>query len=624
MVRYYRPKVSKVRVRQRRVFLGGKFETTLARFPSQTAPHSLAHSQFYTLFVSIIIALNGGASYCFSLWSPLLKSRGYDQHDLAKLGAAHTGFGAYSSFIAGLLYDSLERRQHVGPRLTLLIGCILSSVGFSSLYLAVTSSSPDPPSLPLLLFLAVLAGNGCTWFDVSPMSTNLRNFPTARGSVVGIIKSCIGLCGGLYSIVFYQGWCGGDAARFLRFLGYGPSLVVLACVPFVNYVPFVQEGEGWGQEGEDGRRFRIASGLIGVTTAYVLVVSLVGGGSGGSGGSGHLQGVFAVGALLLLVPMLSIVYDSGGLFATREVEDDGEGDGEEARLLAGDGDDGGDDEVDDGEDDDDDDDDDDLDGTTDLRSMMSPSHALTPVRAPAIVLSLSVIMDYISPSLTLAECWADANFYILASVTGIGIAAGLSFLNNSPQLVGAWGGSDAEKTVVVAFFSCASCMGRLLFGAVSEHAMQVHRVSRVVFLIIAAVAATCVYLSLSFESLASPGMLYPLSLLSGLTFGGHWACLPSLASELFGLRSFASIYSVLQLSPGVGAYVLGAYVGGRYDAVGKAHGDASGCVGADCFASSFRTIAMLSGLGVAGAIVLWRRTTGMYAGLVGRLLEVER
>ena len=325
----------------------------------------------------------------------MLKSRGYDQHDLAKLGAAHTGFGAYSSFIAGLLYDSLERRQHVGPRLTLLIGCIVSSVGFSSLYLAVTSSSPDPPSLPLLLFLAVLAGNGCTWFDVSPMSTNLRNFPTDRGSVVGIIKSCIGLCGGLYSIVFYQGWCGGDAARFLRFLGYGPSLVVLACVPFVNYVPFVQEGEGWGQEGEDGRRFRIASGLIGVLTTYVLVVSLVdgsegSGGSGGSEGSGHLQGVFAVGAVLLLVPMLSIVYDSGGVFATRAVED-GEGDGEEVGLLAGDEDGGGE------NDDDEDDEDDDLDGTAEVRSLhdvpFPRAHSHPRVRPCSLALSLSV-SDY--------------------------------------------------------------------------------------------------------------------------------------------------------------------------------------------------------------------------------------
>lgn len=154
--------------------------------------------------------------------------------------------------------------------------------------------------------------------------------------------------------------------------------------------------------------------------------------------------------------------------------------------------------------------------------------------------------------------------------------------------------------------------------------MQTHRISRCWFLVGAAVAATCTYALLSFESIASPTTLYPLSLLSGLTFGGHWSMLPSLASELFGLSSFASIYSVLQLFPGLGAYVLGSYVGERYDAVGKGHGDQTGdCVGADCFAGAFRTITVLSGIGVVGAVVLYRRTRRLYAAMVGRLLEAE-
>ena len=253
--------------------------------------------------------------YVLSLVLSLVRQKssrhGLDQKDVAKLGAAHTGFGAYSSFIAGLLYDSLERRHHVGPRLTLLIGCVISSIGFYSLYLGVAQAS-GPLPFSALAALAVLAGNGCTWFDVSPMSTNLRNFPTGRGSVVGIIKSCIGLCGGLYSIVFYQGLCGGSAEAFLKFLSYGPSLVVLACIPFVNYVPWVQESER--VDHVNVQRFMIAIWLIALLTGYVLFVSLVG---GLLDVTVHMQRVFAAGAVILLLPLGGIVWDSGGLFAER-------------------------------------------------------------------------------------------------------------------------------------------------------------------------------------------------------------------------------------------------------------------------------------------------------------------
>lgn len=53
--------------------------------------------------------------------------------------------------------------------------------------------------------------------------------------------------------------------------------------------------------------------------------------------------------------------------------------------------------------------------------------------------------------------------------------------------------------------------------------------------------------------------LYPLSLLAGLAFGAHWALMPSLASELFGLHHFAANYALLQVRrPGVGTLAGGA------------------------------------------------------------------
>lgn len=568
-------------------------------------------NKLVSLAFSVIVALNGGVSYAYGLWAPLLKRHGLDQRDVAILGgtsirihnlrdcktahswscsrhvvAAHAGFGAYSSFIAGLLYDRLERRQHVGPRLTLLVGCVVSSVGFFMLHRAI--SSETPVSFAVLVCVAILAGNGCTYFDVSPMSTNVRNFASERGWVIGIIKSSIGLSGGLYSIVFFQGLFHGDSAAFLRFLSWGPSALVLCCVPFVNYVPYLQESERC--ERTNTRRFQCAVVVIGVLALYVMGVSLV---SGMMDVTPHLQGVFAVGAVIVLLPLFGITFDSGGLFA-KEADMAGN-EGVEAALLSPDGlcnAGSGIEQEGDAE----------WDGSDDDNTMRT--HKQLDVRA--------------SHSLQQCLC-ASPEFYLLGAATGIGIASGLTFLNNSPQIVGSLGGSGQEQTIVVAFFSCASCFGRLGFGAASEMVTQRYKLSRAWFLMLAGAGSALVYTLLSMEFFVSPMMLYPLSLISGLFFGGHWAVMPNLASELHGLTSFASIYSVLQLFPGVIAYLLGTYVGQSYDSIGRAQGDPPGqCTGPHCFAGSFRTISVLSFVGLALSVTLWHRTSRRFSGWSAR------
>ncbi len=564
--------------------------------------HAKKVNKFVTLAVSVLVALNGGVSYAYGLWAPLLKRHGLDQRDVAILGgsfnvryyetieystygrrahpltpvscpclvAAHTGFGAYSSFIAGILYDKMERRQHVGPRLTLLVGCLVSSVGFFLLQQAISSETPVP--FPLLVCAAIVAGNGCTYFDVSPISTNIRNFPTTRGWVIGIIKSSIGLSGGLYSIVFFQGMFHGDSAAFLRFLCWGPSTLVLFCVPFVNYVPYRQESERCART--NARRFQCAVVVIGVLALYVMGVSMV---RGMMDVTPHLQGVLAVGALVFLMPLFGITFDSGGLFAKEEEEEEvGEeveaGAGAEVEVEAGADEHEGDEGVE--------------------TALLAPDDEAN------------------ASSHSLRHCLlASPEFYMLGAATGIGIGSGLTFLNNSPQIVGSLGGSGQEQTIVVAFFSCASCFGRLGFGAASETVTRRYKISRVWFLILAAAGSALVFSMLSVECLASPTALYPLSLISGLFFGGHWAVMPNLASDLHGLTSFASIYSVLQLFGGVIAYVLATYVGQSYDAIGRAQGDPPGkCIGPQCFTGSFRKISALCFLGFVLSVALWRRT----------------
>lgn len=64
------------------------------------------------------------------------------------------------------------------------------------------------------------------------------------------------------------------------------------------------------------------------------------------------------------------------------------------------------------------------------------------------------------------------------------------------------------------------------------------------FLILISLLSAGVALACAFAPLP---LLCPAAVVAGLAFGAHWSLIPALASELFGLRYFASNYCLLQV-----------------------------------------------------------------------------
>ena len=54
------------------------------------------------------------------------------------------------------------------------------------------------------------------------------------------------------------------------------------------------------------------------------------------------------------------------------------------------------------------------------------------------------------------------------------------------------------------------------------------------------------------NSVQSVALIGPASLLSGFAFGGLQGVCPAVASELFGLKHFATNYALIQLGPALG------------------------------------------------------------------------
>ena len=78
-----------------------------------------------------------------------------------------------------------------------------------------------------------------------------------------------------------------------------------------------------------------------------------------------------------------------------------------------------------------------------------------------------------------------------------------------------------------------------------EHALHEKGVPRPLFLIIASSIISAVMFVCAFVPL--PGLLLA-SFFGGLSFGSFWGLMPALASEAFGLRHFASNYSLFQVN----------------------------------------------------------------------------
>ncbi|KAG7673357.1 hypothetical protein Ndes2526B_g03202 [Nannochloris sp. 'desiccata'] len=564
-------------------------------------------NKYVTFASSLIVAFSAGLSYLFGVWSPALKDAyNLSQGDL-QIIAAVGNLGGYSSFISGLVYDSLEHRHHVGPRLSLVMGCLTTFLGFFGLWAAITKRVIA--TTWQLAALAALAGNGGTWFDTCCLATNLRNFPAQRGPVVGIIKAGVGLSASIYSAA-YLGVFQPRIDHFLLFLAIAPATIGLLAVPLMNYVPYVQRSElegGYRVFSPEGRQL-LALQTVGTLALYLMATALA---TAFGVTSKEARVLMALGVLLLLCPFLLVPVGSGGLFAKRAsvmIRIPTDLSFEENNSIAGE------------------DGDDEEEQESSLRQSLLESEGVQPMEfsgtnqprtgAPELEnrsndLSSPFSLTPIMPSYSVSQCFRLPEFYMLAFIAGIGVGCGLAFLNNIASLVSSLSGPPEARSVLISLFGVASCTGRLLFGIIPEKALHLYGVPRPAFLAGAGFLMSTTLFGISF---AKVPMLYALAVCAGLAFGAHWSLLPSLSSEIFGLDSFASIYTILQLAPAAAGYMLGAgLVSSEYEAAGRKHGDPKGtCIGPDCFRVAFLVMAVLAACGGCVSMWLMVRTLKLY------------
>ncbi|KAL4437504.1 hypothetical protein ABPG77_003485 [Micractinium sp. CCAP 211/92] len=595
----------------------------------------------WTFTASVCISLCAGLTYCFAIWSGELRSTfGLSQPQLELIASA-ANIGGYSGIFSGLAYDALERHKRFGPRVVLALGCLLNAAGYLGLWAALQGLFEA--RFWHLVLLAAVAANAGSWLDTTILATNVRNFPSSRGTVVGIMKAGIGLSGSLFASV-YSGVFAPARTPFLLFLALAPAAVGLLALPLINTCTFVQVCEL-----ETGQHVFTTEGrfIFTLQTLGTLAVFLI---TGATVEALHpltarARLVMTAGAGLLLLPLLVIPHGSGGLLSHKaqlhqalsmyhheeeeeEREGAGEGDAEagavgSSRGWVGAAHAGG------------------AEGAPDesLKQPLlepagmqrggtagaaaepgaAPSEAAGPAggarrTGPSSSGAASTVSSAALPELSPAQCLCSSNFWLLFAALTISMGSGLTLLNNLAQVVKALSGVPHEDTpVLVSLFSVANCAGRMALGYLPERLLHSRGTPRLLFLPAMSALMSAACLALAFAPLR---MLYPLAALTGFAFGGHWTLFPSLVSELFGLARFAANYTLAQLAPALGSLTLATGLAGwLYSlALSKQGSEGGTCLGPDCFRPTFL---VLAGLGLGATVcstVLYRRIASPGAG----------
>ena len=554
--------------------------------------------------------VHSGVTYCFSDYSQALKSKhslGLTQEKMELVGSFMV-VGGYVGLPAGLLYDTLSRHKRWGPKVVVYVGGFVCIVGYLGMYTLATRGGGKCSTwdLVLMCFLGFVGANSGTFLDTAAMASNLKNFSMDRGTVLGMLKSFLGLSAAIHTLSFDLFFSTKDSESLepLEFLKYLAVVVPIAGIVgsvLVNEVPFPQQCEGIQAK---WRRFLVPYGTVGTIALAITISSIVG--SVVVPLSNTVKAALLVLAATGILQLFLLPAYSGGYVAKRRGVGSSAGGDPEAGsglakpLLQG------------GE------------GEGDAPVGAADSGGAVPdVAAEG---DDSEVDPFLADeqSTDLLRSVRTPEFWLLFGISMASIGSGITLLNNLTQLCAsvAPAGRDSvtEATALVKLFSIFNCAGRLVSGLVSQIYLK-RGVARGWFMLLASLVMSLACLITAFAPLE---VLYLPVVFAGFAFGSFWCLIPTITSEIFGTRYFATIYNTISVGPAIGSVVLSSLMAGSlYDLHSRAFPTGEfgpdgqpiyvqRCEGRQCFQATYLICSVIAFAGACASVILVRRTAKLY------------
>jgi len=507
-----------------------------------------------------------GVGYLFGgSMSPAIKtSLGYNQKQIALLGVAKN-LGDAIGFVSGALSE-------VSPSwVVLLVGATQNLFGYGVVWLVVTGQLPN---LPLwMLFVAIFVGtNGETYYNTASLVSCIHNFPESRGPVVGILKGFSGLSGAILTQVYLMFNPSHDSSVILM-VALGPPVVVLALLFIVRPV----ERSCRTNLRSDDLRFLAIYGFCVVLAVYLLGLLV-------------LQSVFDMtqtiittsGAILVifmvvpvLVPFSSVFISGNNVTSVKPEEGTSNVDQHEARTLI-------------------------------ERSDRPPEKK----RAPCI-----------GEDFTLLQALGQADFWLIFMSLVLGVGSGITIIDNLGQICYSLGYSNTK--IFVSLISISNFLGRVAGGYFSELIIRKLSLPRTLAM---SVVQAIMSLGLIYYAIDWPGKIYVVTIVIGMGYGAHWAIAPASVSDIFGLKSFGSLYNFQITALPIGSFVFSGVIASNiYDYYARKQAgpttetESLVCTGSVCYSVTCSLMSMLCLMAMVLSLSVVYRTRKFYLRLHHRV-----
>lgn len=439
-----------------------------------------------------------------------------------------------------------------GPRLTSIGGGITIFLGYFLMYLAANKTiGGDPIAVGMYAFLA---GQGSGWIYTAALNTNTVNFTTEdRGKIVGLLACCFGLCAGIFTLV-YKSFFSDNVITFLGFLSiFLPAVAIIGGAIFCNYLDEYPK-EYTSEKGKISAGYTIMTLIV----VWMMVTGLV----------TNFTSVQPLIFCIVLLAMIGLLL--GLVFRTK------------TGIL--------------------------MPPPSDV-SVNSSDSPFTP------------LLPHEPVELPLWKVCITIDFWLLFFSFFAVIGSGIMMLNNLNEFVISL--EDLEQATqinlsdlpyenytvtFVILFSVFNTSGRLIVGMLSDRFM--YMLSRSSWLII---VSGIMGLAQVYFLLTSIAGMFGGIFLMGIAYGGTFALVPTLTSELFGLKNFGANYGFIGLAPAVGSEVISVLIAGKlndnyrvdhYITVVSSGTTATHCLGRVCYQYTLFVCLGLCALSIIASLIL--------------------
>nr|XP_043617368.1 protein NUCLEAR FUSION DEFECTIVE 4-like [Erigeron canadensis] len=237
-----------------------------------------------------------------------------------------------------------------------------------------------------------------------------------------------------------------------------------------------------------------------------------------------------------------------------------------------------------------------------------------PIMAPLIITSETNegVPNDVQVEMNLLQAMGTINFWLLFVPMVFGMGSGLATINNISQIGQSLDYSTAEINAMVSLWSIWNFLGRFGGGFVSDIFLHRYGWGRPVFISITQATMVIGHLIIGLG-----GNLYIGSVIVGICYGSQWSLMPTITSDIFGVKHMGTIFNTIAAANPIGSYLLSVQViGSIYDKETQAGGGS--CYGIHCFMLSYFIFAGVCMFGFLVSLVLFFRTREFYASILQR------